>query len=65
MMDEGVDGADIIAAYVDQQSTMTGWTDRELTTRALQRSDEAARLAQDALERITKLERQLHSITTR
>lgn len=53
MWEAKIEGADIIAQYVDEQSTNGELTDRELTLRSWRRSDEAcARLAE--LERWIK-----------
>lgn len=46
LLEAGVEGADIIAAYVDQQTALGDLTDRQLTTKALERSDAAAEMAE-------------------
>lgn len=51
LLEAGVEGADVIAAYVDQQTALGDLTDRQLTTMAIQRSDAAAEMAETLRER--------------
>ncbi|MGC5796972.1 hypothetical protein [Sphingomonas sp. NFX23] len=46
LLEAGIEGADVIAAYVDQQTALGDLTDRQLTSKALQRSDKAAEMAE-------------------
>ncbi|PTW49335.1 hypothetical protein C8J25_101843 [Sphingomonas faeni] len=46
LLEAGVEGADVIAAYVDQQTALGDLTDRQLISKALERSDAAAEMAE-------------------
>lgn len=60
MLEAKIEGADIIAAYVDQQSQPRQWealTDREWSHIAAKRANDAANLVQALVERVRALER--------
>lgn len=62
LLEAGVEGADIIAAYVDQQSQPKPWellSDREWSNIAAKRADDAANLVSAMLDRVQALERRV------
>lgn len=60
LLEAGVEGADVIAAYVDQQSQAKPWealTDREWSNIAAKRAHEATMMVAALQDRIRALER--------
>lgn len=60
LLEAGVEGADVIAAYVDQQSQPRDWealTDREWSNIAAKRAYDAQTTVQALVERVRALER--------
>lgn len=60
LLEAGVESADIIAAYVDQQSQPKPWellSDREWSNIAAKRADDAATIVAALVDRVQALER--------
>jgi predicted NBD/HSP70 family sugar kinase len=62
MFDAGIEGAETLLIYIDEQSNCAELTDRELTLRAWRRADEAAHLCADVQRRVASLERRVREV---